>query len=55
MAAKLKSAFVDLVGIGGAALVSYGAWLIAPPAGFITGGLLLITGCVLNSRATAKE
>lgn len=55
MAAKLKSVFIDLVGIGGAALVSYGAWLIAQPAGFITGGVFLIAGCVLTSRSAAKE
>jgi len=39
----------DLVGLCGVGLVSYGAWLIYLPAGFITGGLLLIVGALLIS------
>jgi hypothetical protein len=37
----------DLAGLCGVGLVSYGAWMIYPPAGFITGGLLLIVGTLL--------
>ncbi len=37
----------DLAGLCGVGLVSYGAWLIYPPAGFITGGILLIVGALL--------
>ena len=37
----------DLAGLCGVGFVSYGAWLIYPPAGFITGGLLLIVGTLL--------
>ena len=37
----------DLAGLCGVGLVSYGAWLIYPPAGFITGGILLIVGTLL--------
>ena len=37
----------DLVGLCGVGLVSYGAWLINPPAGFITAGILLIVGALL--------
>jgi hypothetical protein len=37
----------DLAGLGGVGLVSYGAWLIYPPAGFIVGGSLLIVGALL--------
>lgn len=40
----------DVLLLGGAASVSYGAWLIAPPAGFIVGGVLLIAGGVIASR-----
>jgi hypothetical protein len=32
----------DLLLVGGAAGVSYGAWLAYPPAGFIIAGALLI-------------
>jgi hypothetical protein len=45
----------DLAGLGGVGLVSYGAWMIFPPAGFITAGLLLIMGSLLvaiGNRAT---
>ena len=37
----------DVVGLCGACLVSYGAWLIYPPAGFIVGGVLLIVGTLV--------
>ena len=37
----------DLAGLCGVGLVSYGAWLINPPAGFITAGILLIVGALL--------
>ncbi len=37
----------DVAGLCGVGLVSYGAWMIYPPAGFITGGLLLIVGTLL--------
>lgn len=49
--AKLKSFAVDLVGLGGVCLVSYGAWLIHQPSGFIVGGLFLIVGCLRISAA----
>ena len=39
----------DLAGPCGVGLVSYGAWMIYPPAGFITGGILLIVGALLIS------
>lgn len=32
-----------LVGVLGALLLSFGAWLIYPPAGYIAGGLLCLT------------
>ena len=37
----------DLAGLCGVGLVSYGAWLIYPPAGFIVGGSLMIAGALL--------
>lgn len=39
----------DLAGLCGVGLVSYGAWLIYTPAGFITAGILLIVGALLIS------
>ncbi len=38
----------------GAAAVSYGGWLAYPPAGFIAGGLLLMTAGVMRGLAEAK-
>lgn len=43
----------DLAGLAGAGLVSYGAWLVHPAAGFITGGALLLVGVVLLSAKSA--
>ncbi len=37
----------DLAGLCGVGLVSYGAWTVYPPAGFITAGILLIVGALL--------
>jgi len=37
----------DLAGLCGVGLVSYGAWMIYPPAGFIVAGILLIVGALM--------
>ena len=42
----------DLAGVVGAALIAYGAWLIYAPAGFITGGILLVVASVLLARGS---
>ena len=47
IAMAVPSLVRDLAGLCGVGLVSYGAWMIYPPAGFITGGLLLIVGTLL--------
>lgn len=46
----MKSLAPDFIGLVGVALVSYGAWLVVPAAGFIAAGLFLIVGVILNSR-----
>ena len=43
----------DACGIAGACLVSYGAWRIYAPAGFITAGVLLLAGAILTGRSAA--
>lgn len=43
----------DGLGLAGAALVAYGAWLVYPAAGFIVGGGLLMAGAYLNAKAAA--
>lgn len=40
----------DALLIAGASAVSYGAWLIYAPAGFIVGGLFLLAGGVLVAK-----
>lgn len=47
VAAAVPGLVRDLAGLCGVGLVAYGAWLIYPPAGFITGGFLLIVGALL--------
>lgn len=42
----------DMLMAAGAALISYGVWAIYPPAGFITGGVLLLVAGVIASRGT---
>lgn len=45
------AAALELVALlGGAALIAYGAWQAYPPAGPITGGVLLIAGVILRAR-----
>jgi hypothetical protein len=48
----MKSLIPDFIGLVGVALVSYGAWLVLPAAGFIVGGLFIIVGVTISSRST---
>ncbi len=43
------------VGLIGAALVSYGAWMATPAAGFITGGSLCLFWSWMVSRALGRD
>jgi len=51
LALALPDLVRDLVGMTGAALVAYGAWQIYQPAGFITGGAMLIAGVAYSAIA----
>ncbi len=44
-----------IVGLVGAALVAYGAWLLAPPAGYIVAGVLCLVWSWLAARAGARQ
>jgi len=46
----LQSMLPDALMVAGTACVSYGAWLVYEPAGFIAGGVLLVTAGVLTAR-----
>lgn len=39
----------DLCALSGAGLMSYGAWLVYRPAGFIVGGVLLLLAGVVGA------
>lgn len=41
----------DAAGLAGVGLLSYGAWLAWPPAGFMVAGALILAGVVLSARA----
>ncbi len=47
VAVAMSGLMRDVAGLCGVGLVSYGAWLIYPPAGFIVGGGMLIVGALL--------
>lgn len=38
--------------LGSVVLIAYGAWLIFPPAGFITLGVLALAALILHSRGS---
>ena len=42
--------FRDVVGLAAVASISYGAWLLHPAAGFMTGGGLVLAGVILTAR-----
>lgn len=44
----------DVLGVGGAGLVSYGCWEIYRPAGLIVLGAMLLTAGMLRARAGAQ-
>lgn len=47
----IKAIVPDVVMIAGWAGVSYGAWTVYEPAGFIVGGVLAIMGGIVMARA----
>ncbi|WIX32513.1 hypothetical protein QO259_17140 [Salinicola sp. JS01] len=51
----LISIVTFLVGLVGAALVSFGAWLLSAPAGYIVAGSLCLIWSWLVARAAASQ
>lgn len=47
----IQSMLPDALMTAGAAAVSYGAWLVYEPAGFIVGGALLVVAGVMAAKA----
>ncbi len=48
---RLKSAQPDALMVAGACAVSYGIWMIYPPAGFVVGGVFLLVAGWLLAKA----
>ncbi|AAR83019.1 TPA: hypothetical protein ACK1ZP_004761 [Klebsiella pneumoniae] len=44
-----------IIGLAGALLVSAGAWLLLPAAGFITGGVLCLLWSYLIARSVSAS
>lgn len=53
IAAAAPAIVRDLVAMAGAALVSYGSWLVFAPAGYITAGLMLLSATIFSARRSA--
>jgi len=51
----LISILTFLIGLAGALLVAFGAWLVFPPAGYIVGGLLCLVWSFMSARALAAR
>lgn len=45
-----SSYLADVLLLAGVGLVSYGAWLVYEPAGFIVGGLISLAGSFLAAK-----
>jgi hypothetical protein len=50
---NLMSMLPDALMVAGAAAVSYGAWAIYPPAGYIVGGVIMAGAGWLVAKGTA--
>lgn len=50
---RLRAALPELLIPAGAAAISYGAWCIYPPAGWITGGALVLLVGIAAARRGA--
>lgn len=50
LAAAAPALVRDIAAVAGAGLVSYGAWLAYPPAGFVCLGVMLLAASILSER-----
>lgn len=53
VAAAIPVLLRDGIGLAGAAAFTYGAWMMAPPAGFMVGGVFGIAVAALLARRSA--
>lgn len=52
---KILILLIFIIGLAGAGLTAYGAWLILPAAGYITAGSWCLVASFLYSRALANN
>lgn len=52
---KILILLIFFIGLAGAGLTTYGAWLYEPPAGYITAGAWCMIASFLYSRALANN
>jgi len=45
----------DVVGLAGVGAITYGAWLIFRPAGWIVAGVFCLVGAWLSARASGAQ
>jgi hypothetical protein len=45
----------DILALGAAGAIAYGAWLIYQPAGFIVGGALALAGLYLQAQGAKAQ
>jgi ABC-type protease/lipase transport system fused ATPase/permease subunit len=50
MPGRFANTMRDVVGIAGIAMLSFGAWLAWPPAGFMVAGTILLAAAVASVR-----
>lgn len=48
--ALVASIIIEVLQLAAVASISYGAWLAYEPAGFITGGLLVLAGTIIPAK-----
>lgn len=51
---KIITVLPDAMVVAGSTAISFGAWLLHPSAGLVTGGLLAIAGGLMAARKLAS-
>jgi hypothetical protein len=52
---RARSSVLGLMAIGGATSISWGAYLVAPAAGFIVGGIISLVAAIAATRGGGEE
>lgn len=52
--ARARSGVLGLMAVGGAASIAWGAYLVVPAAGFITGGIISLVASIAAIRGSGE-